>query len=65
MLTTKIRNRIAQGAAVREVSPEQIPAWFAAKIGEDAAIQTVFTSDYATAAILENGRAIVSRTPRF
>lgn len=65
MLTTKIRNRIAEGAAVREVSPAEMPAWFAAKIGDSVAIQTVFTSVFATAAILENGRAIVGRTPRF
>ena len=63
-LTTKIRNRIADGAAVREVAREEIPAWFTAKVEDVEAVEAVFTSEFAAVAVLTNGQAIVGRAPR-
>ncbi|HEY3364866.1 MAG TPA: hypothetical protein VGK74_07440 [Symbiobacteriaceae bacterium] len=63
-LTTRIRDRVAEGAAVWELSTEEIPAWFAAKLGDEAAVQNVFASEHAAVAILEDGRTIVGRAPR-
>lgn len=59
-LTIKIRNRIAEGAAVREISPMELPASFAAEIGK-AAVAAAFKSEHAVVAVLENGKSMLRR----
>jgi hypothetical protein len=59
-LAAMIRSRMAEGAAVREVPAEAMPAWLAAEVG-GAAVETVFVSDCAAVALLADGRRVVRR----
>lgn len=60
-LAQRIRTRIADGAPVRETGVDEIPAWFAAEIGESG-VKAMFQSEHAAVAVLENGRTVVRRT---
>ncbi len=61
-LVAKVRERIAAGAAVREIAVEDAPFWFVAELGDDAArVQNVFRSEHALVAVLEGGRTVVRR----
>lgn len=59
-LSQRIRNRIAEGASIRESAVDQVPAWLAGEVG-NAAVAALFQSAHAHVAILADGRTIVRR----
>ncbi|MFZ5814213.1 MAG: hypothetical protein ACOY93_02765 [Bacillota bacterium] len=59
-LAQRIRNRIAEGAPIRETVVDENPAWLVTEVG-DVAVKAIFQSEHAHVAILEDGRAIVRR----
>lgn len=59
-LAQRIRNRIAEGAPVRESAVEELPSWLVSEVG-DVAVKAMFTSEHAHVAILEDGRTLVRR----
>jgi hypothetical protein len=62
-LSTKIRNRVSEGAPVWELSPAEMPAWLASAVG-GAAVESVFMSANAAVAVLAGGVRRVARAPR-
>lgn len=59
-LSAKIRNRMAEGAAVWEITAADLPAWLAAAVG-DAAVDSAFVSAHAGVAVLASGKTVVCR----
>jgi|GEM_PF-4691862 len=59
-LAQRIRNRMAEGAPVRESVVDELPSWLLTEIG-DVPVKAMFQSEHAHVAILENGRTVVRR----
>lgn len=62
-LTAKIRTRVNEGAAVREIAVEQLPLWLAVAVGDET-VESAFVSQHAGVAVLQNGRRVVRKAPK-
>jgi len=61
-LSAKIRSRVNEGAAVREIAVEELPLWLAVAVGDET-VEAAFVSQYAGVAVLQNGRRVVRKAP--
>lgn len=59
-LAQRIRNRIAEGAPIRETVADESPAWLLSEI-DDVTVKALFQSEHANVAVLGDGRTIVRR----
>lgn len=62
LLSAKIRSRVNEGAAVREIAVEQLPLWLAVAVGDEA-VEAAFVSQHAGVVVLQNGRRVVRKAP--
>jgi hypothetical protein len=62
-LPAKIRNRMAEGAAVFEVTAADMPAWLSEAVG-NATVEAAFVSAHAGVAVLAGGHTVARRAPR-
>ncbi|HYG57339.1 MAG TPA: hypothetical protein VD902_04670 [Symbiobacteriaceae bacterium] len=62
-LTAKIRNRVSEGAAVREIAVEELPLWLSVAVGDEA-VEAAFVSQAAGVVVLKNGTRVIRKAPR-
>lgn len=62
-LPAKIRSRMAEGAAIRELAADEVPAWLAQRLAGER-VEAVFQSRWGAVACTAGGGRIVVRAPK-